>query len=141
MDANIKREIILEHYQNPLNRHRAEKEGYIKVNTNNASCIDNLDIYIKIKDGIIEDVTFEGEACAISISSTSIMIENIIGKTVEEAKKVIESFENMLNEKDYDKDILQNALVYDDIYKQNSRKNCAYLPYRGLKEALDKKNR
>lgn len=139
MNEDIKREIILEHYQNPINRKRHDEDGYIKGNTANQSCIDNLDIYLKINDGVIEDVSFEGEACAISISSTSIMIENLIGKTVEEAKEIIRNFENMINEKEYDEEKLGNALVYSDIYKQNSRKSCAYLPYRGIKEILDKK--
>ncbi|MBE6148393.1 MAG: SUF system NifU family Fe-S cluster assembly protein [Firmicutes bacterium] len=138
MDETLKREIIMEHYQNPLNRHAIEDAGYIKVNTNNASCIDNLDIYIKIDEDIIKDIAFTGEACAISISSTSIMIENLIGKNITEAKNIIDHFENMINEKDYNPEILKNALVYDQIYKQNSRKNCAFLPYRGIREALDK---
>ena len=138
MDENLKREIIMEHYQNPLNRHLVEDESYIKVNTNNSSCIDNLDVYVKVEDNVIEDIAFTGEACAISISSTSIMIENLIGKTVEEARIIIENFENMVNEKAYDESILKNALVYNEIYKQNSRKTCATLPYRGISDALDK---
>ena len=75
MDEEVKREIILEHYQNPLHRHIPGSDDYIKVNTSNQSCIDNLDIYLKIKNNIIEDIAFEGEACAISISSTSIMMK------------------------------------------------------------------
>ena len=138
MDENLKREIIMEHYQNPLNKTLIEGESYIKVNTNNASCIDNLDIYIKIENDIIKDIAFTGEACAISISSTSIMIENLIGKTIEETQNIISNFENMINEKDYDKSVLNNAVVYDEIYKQNSRKTCAFLPYRGIREALEK---
>ena len=138
MDETLKREIIMEHYQNPLNRHIIEDESYVKVNTSNASCIDNLDLYLKIEDNKILDVAFTGEACAISISSTSIMIENLIGKTIEEAKIIIENFENMINERKYDEKVLKNALVYNEIYKQNSRKTCAFLPYRGIREALDK---
>ncbi len=138
MDEEVKREIILEHYQNPLNRKKIEDEGYINVNSRNASCIDNLDFYVKIEDDIIKDIAFTGEACAISISSTSIMIENLIGMNIKDAKTYIENFSNMINEKEYDKDLRKNAIVYDNIYKQNSRKSCAYLPYRGIIEAIDK---
>ncbi|MBE6155627.1 MAG: SUF system NifU family Fe-S cluster assembly protein [Firmicutes bacterium] len=138
MDENIKREIIMEHYQNPLHRYVVEDDNYIKVNTSNSSCIDNLDLFLKINNNIIEDIAFFGEACAISISSTSIMIENLIGKTVEEAAIIIQNFDNMINEKDYDKNVLNNAIVYNEIYKQNSRKTCAFLPYRGILEALAK---
>lgn len=136
MDSNLKREIIMEHYAHPKNRIRTEDPDYLKINTNNASCIDNLDIYLKIKDQKIEDIVFDGEACAISISSTSIMITNLIGKTVSEALDYINNFEAMVDEKDYKADKLNEALVYDDIYKQNNRKNCALLPYKGVKEAL-----
>ena len=136
MNEELKREIIMEHYQNPLNRHVIEDESYIKVNTAKSSCIDNLDLYIKVEDNIIKDIAFTGEACAISISSTSIMIENIVGKTIDDALIYIENFENMVNEKEYDKELLKTGLAYDTIYKQNSRKTCALLPYKGLVDAL-----
>ena len=137
MDPELKREIIMEHYQNPINRKIINDESYIKVNTANESCIDNIDMYILIKDKIIKDICFDGEACAISISSTSIMIKNLIGKSVSEAKDYINNFINMVNEKNYDKDILNEAYVYEDIYKQSSRKTCATLPYRGILKVLE----
>ena len=137
MDPELKREIIMEHYQNPINRKIINDESYIKVNTANESCIDNIDMYILIKDNIIKDICFDGEACAISISSTSIMIKNLIGKSVKEAKDYINNFINMVNEKNYDKDILNEAYVYEDIYKQSSRKTCATLPYRGILKVLE----
>ena len=138
MDENIKRDIILEHYQNPLHRQKPNKEGYEMINTANHSCIDNLDIYVDLEKGIIKDITFTGEACAISISSTSIMIQNLIGKTIKEALDYIDNFHNMINEEEYDANLLKDATVFDEIYKQNSRKSCAYLPYRGLRELLAK---
>ena len=138
MDAELKREIIMEHYQNPLNKDKVIGDGYEKVNSANQSCIDNIDLYILIKDNIIKDICFTGEACAISISSTSIMIKNLIGKTVNEAKEYINNFLNMVNEKEYNKDLLNEGLVYEDIYKQSSRKTCASLPYRGIVEVLEK---
>lgn len=138
MDENLRREIIMEHYQNPINMHAIDDDTYIKVNTKNASCIDNLDIYVKLEDNIIKDIAFSGEACAISISSTSIMIENLIGKTLKEAKEYIDNFMNMVNEKEYNKDILNSGLCYCDIYKQNSRKTCATLPYRGMSSVIEK---
>lgn len=141
MDENLKKEIIMEHYQNPINRHIIEDDSYIKVNTRNGSCIDNLDFYIKIEDNKIIDIAFSGEACAISISSTSIMINNIIGKTIEDAKLYIDNFSNMINEKEYSEDVLGEACVYDTIYKQGNRKTCAFLPYKGLLEALETLNK
>ena len=80
MDKDIKRSIILENYQNSYNRKRHEnEENYQKINSRNISCIDNIDLYIKMNDDKIEDITFEGEACVISISSTSIMTNLLKG--------------------------------------------------------------
>ena len=135
MDEEVKREIILEHYQNPLHRHISD-DSYEKVNTNNESCIDNIDLYIDIDGDIIKDISFEGEACAISISSTSIMIQNLIGKNIKEALEYIDNFEKMTNGENYNEDLLKEANVYNEIYKQNSRKTCATLPYRGIKKVL-----
>ena len=137
MDENLKREIILENYQNPINREEVNDDRYIKVNTNNESCIDNLDIYFLIEDKVIKDIKFTGEACAIATSSVSIMIHNLIGKTVDEAVEYMNSFDNMVNEKEYDESILNEAIVYNEIYKQANRKHCALLPYLGLKKALE----
>ena len=139
MNPELKRSIILDNYQNPINRGRCDDDkDYIKQNSRNVSCIDNIDLYIKIKDNVIEDIKFEGEACVISISSSSIMSNTLIGKTVDEALEIINNYENMIEEKDYNRDILEDAIVYDDVYKQPSRKKCATLSWRGLEEVLKK---
>ena len=135
MDGETKREIIMENYMHPMNRRRSD-ESYKKMNTANSSCIDNIDIYVKFKDDVIEDITFEGEACAISISATSIMINNLIGKTKKEALEYIKEFYNMTEGKEYNSETLKEAMVYDDIYKQGNRKTCATLPFRGIEKAI-----
>lgn len=141
MDSNLKREIILEHYQHPKNRGLIDDKSYIKVNTNNESCIDEIDLMVKLKDGKIEDIRFDGEACAICTSSTSVMIDTLIGKNIEEAKDIIKSFNNMVDEKEYDSSILEQANVYDDVYKQPSRKKCALLPWWGMEKAIGKETK
>lgn len=136
MDAELKREIMLDNYLNPFNKET--KDGsYIKVNGNNVSCIDDINLFLKIEDGIIKETYFDGDACAISTSSTSIMLKNIIGKTIDEVKEYIANFEAMVYEKEYQEEILGEALVYNEIYKQESRKTCATLPYTALKKAID----
>ena len=136
MDANIKRTIMLDNYESPYNKGLLNKDGYVKKNVNNESCIDNIDLEIKIDENIIKDIRFDGEACAISTSATSIMIKNLIGKTIDEALNIINNYESMIDEREYDKSILGEAIVYDEVYKQPSRKKCALLPYRGIKEYL-----
>lgn len=136
MDEVTKREIIMENYLHPTNRRRASDITYTKTNTKNASCIDNLDIYIKFKGDVIDDIVFDGEACAISISATSIMINNLIGKTKEEAIKYINNFYHMTNGEDFDSELVGEGIVYSDIYKQGNRKTCATLPFRGLEKVI-----
>lgn len=137
MDSNMKREIILDNYSHPTNKTRENTEGYIKVNSNSESCIDNIDLYIKIEDDRIVDIKFDGEACAISTASTSIMIKNMVGKSIDEVTSMIDNFENMLNEKEYDDSNLNEAIVFDETYKQGNRKTCVTLPYTGIKKALE----
>ena len=66
MDEKLKRDIILENYQNPVNKGLTDSDGYILVNTRNSSCVDNIDVMVKVDNGIILDIRFDGEACAIS---------------------------------------------------------------------------
>ena len=137
MDPILKREIMLDNYNNPTNRGLIDDGSYIKVNTNNESCIDNLDISYKIEQGVITDIRFDGEACAISTSATSIMIKMLVGKTVEEADKIVENYHNMLEGREYDKDLLGELCVYDEIYKQPNRKRCAFLPFESFEKAVN----
>ncbi|MBQ2872572.1 MAG: SUF system NifU family Fe-S cluster assembly protein [Bacilli bacterium] len=139
MDADIKRTIILDNYQDAKNRGvPLNADGYIKINSNNQSCIDNIDIYVKLKDNVIEDIKFEGEACVIAISSTSILSDMLIGKNIEEVKTILKNYYNMIEERDYDKELLGEACVYDDIYKQPSRKTCVTLFARGIENIVSK---
>ena len=137
MESELKRTIILEHYQNPKNRGLQNKDGYLKVNTNSKSCIDQIDLEILVDNGIVKDIRFDGEACAICTSSTSIMIDILIGKKVEDALNIINNYEKMINEEEYDEKLLEEAIVYSDISKQPNRKNCALLTWQGTKKVLD----
>ena len=136
MDKELKRTIILDNYQNP-NRRKISGEEYIKINTRNVSCIDNLDLYLKVNNGIIEDASFEGEACVISISSTNILINMLIGKTKEEGIYLIDNYLKMINEEEYDREVLRDLLAFDETSKQPSRIKCATLTANGIKNFLD----
>jgi nitrogen fixation protein NifU and related proteins len=137
MNSDLKREIIVDNYQHPYHRGLVDNQDYIKINSNNESCIDNLDIMVYIENDIIKDIVFDGEACAISTSATSIMIKTFMGKSISEANKIIENYEKMVNEEPYNKDVLAELNVYEDIYKQPNRKKCALLPIKALKKAID----
>ena len=138
MDSSERRNLILKNYQDNTNRKDVEDSDYIKVNSRNASCIDNINIYIKINDDIIEDIKFNGEACVIAISSTVTLINNLIKKNIDEALNIIDNYEKMVDGLDYDSQVLNELLAFDDISKQPSRKICATLASRKIKEILEK---
>ena len=137
MNDNIRKTIILENYQNPYHRGLLNDESYDKINTNSKSCIDQIDLEIKVENYVVKDIRFDGEACAICTSSTSIMIQKLIGKNINEALKIIDNYLNMIEEKEYDGNLLEEAIVYSDIAKQPNRKNCATLTWKGTKKVLE----
>lgn len=137
MDSKLKRDLILDNYQNSANRGIPNDETYIKVNSRNESCVDNIDVAAKIENGIIEDIKFDGEACAICTSTSSVMTKELKGKTKEEAKVIIDNFERMINELPYDEEVLGELNIYNEVYKQPSRKNCTLLPMKSIKKIID----
>lgn len=140
MDENWRKTLIIENYQNPFHKGLIDSKDYIMVNNNSETCIDEINLMVKVENNKIIDAYFDGEACAICTSSCSLMIDMVIGKTVEEAKIIYNNFINMINEEKYDENILENLIVYDDIYKKPNRKMCAMLPWITLEKAIKKNN-
>lgn len=137
MDVKLKREIILDNYQNPANKGIPKDSSYKEVNSRNESCVDNITVAAKIQNGKIEDVKFDGDACAICTSASSVMTKELKGKTLDEAENLIDNFERMINEKPYDEDSLGELNIYNEVYKQPSRKRCALLPMDSIKKIID----
>ena len=138
MDNNLRREIIIDAYQNPHNRGLVDDSSYLTNKQTSESCIDNLDFMMKIEDNVVKDIRFDGEACAISTSATSIMIDTLIGKNIEEVEKILKNYYNMVQEEEYNSEVLGDLVVFDEIYKQPNRKKCALLPGVAIKAMLDK---
>jgi nitrogen fixation NifU-like protein len=136
-DPMIKREIIMDHYENPRNKGLVDDPRYIKVNMNSESCIDDIDIQILVVDNIIKDFRFDGVGCTISTASTSILSELVIDNSVEHAYEIIKNYDSMIKELAYDEELLQEAVVFKDVSKQANRIKCAMIGFNGLLELLD----
>ena len=136
MNNDLRREIILDNYNDPEYKGLVDDNSYLKVNQNSVSCIDDLDFMVKIKDNKIIDIRFDGEACAISTSASNIMSRLLIGKSINEVKKILTNYKNMIEEKDYDEKVLEDLVVYDNISKQPNRVNCALLPMKAVDKIL-----
>ena len=138
MDSNLRREIIIDNYQNPVNRKKIDDDSFVVASTISDSCIDNITLFVKFKDNVIMDIYFDGEACAITTSATSIMIKKLIGKTIDEAIVLMDNYYNMIDEKEYDEEMLGELNAYSEIYMQPNRKKCAIFPFETLKKAIKK---
>lgn len=105
----------------------------------NPSCGDEIEIEIKVEDGIINDISFIGSGCAISRASTSIMIDTIKGKDINQAKNIIHSFLNLIKKQeltDEEKLKLGDALALENISNMPARVKCATLAWHTLEEML-----
>ena len=93
---------------------------------------------VKIEDDIVKDIRFDGEACAIATSSLSIAISKLIGKTKEDALNIIDNYNKMIKGEEFDKGILEELSIYEDVGRQPARVNCATLGINGIKELIEK---
>ena len=137
MTNEMMRSIIMDHASHPEYKHVPSKEGYEKVHMNSDNCIDDLDIYLLVENNIIIDACFEGVACTISLSSTDIMCELIIGKTKEEALYMIEQYNHMMHEEPFDDEVLDEAIVFINTSKQAARIRCATIGWTAANKILN----
>ena len=138
MDNELKRSLILDNFSNPINKGLKNDSSYLKEDKNNSSCIDHFTIELKLNNNIIEEIRFDGEACAIATSSLSIAISKLIGKTKEEAIDIINNYNKMINGEEYNKEILEELIIYEDVSKQPARVKCATLGIDGILDLLKK---
>ena len=140
-------DIILEHGKSPRNfgkciGHNHEAKGY------NPLCGDQVHVYLKLNEKKnVEELTFEGSGCAISMASTSIMTELVKGKSFETAKEIINDFLNMIKSgsvmttKDLDEDQKTKIMSLSGVKQYPMRVKCATLSWHTLVSALNgKKN-
>ena len=138
-------ELILEHGKNP--RNLGKTDNFNKdAKGNNPLCGDNVHVYIKLNDQRkVEEISFEGSGCAISMASASIMTDLIKGKSDNEAKEIIEDFLGMIKE---NPDLKSNLLKDDDktklmclsgVKQYPMRVKCATLSWHTLVSAFENK--
>ena len=139
------KEIILEHGKSPRNFGKCEKYTH-EAKGYNPLCGDQVHVYLKLNDEKkVEDLTFEGSGCAISIASTSIMTELVKGKKLDVTKKIIKAFMNMIKKTDeiksYDLSDEQKTKIMSlsGVQQYPMRVKCATLAWHTLISAIDEK--
>lgn len=137
LSQEMMREIIMDHYSNPRNYREEKDESYHTVFMDSTSCIDKIYVQAKIENDVLVDVCWHGVGCAIAKSSTSIMSELLLGKTIEEANEIISNYLAMIQEKEYDPDILEEAIVFMNTSRQAARIKCATIGWNGMTQILE----
>jgi nitrogen fixation NifU-like protein len=130
------RQVIMDHYKKPRNR-GVLAENNLTINMNNPTCGDRIQLTMKVDDGIVTDVKYEGEGCSISMSSASMMTQAIKGKKVEVALKLAKIFSDMMQGKDYDEDMdLGDIEALQGVSKFPARIKCATLAWKAMEKGL-----
>ena len=137
---NIYNELIMEHSMNSYNKRKMENANILKMGKN-PSCGDEIEIEVKLNGEIIEDMAFLGHGCAISQASTSIMIDTLKGKSIKDAREIIETFIDMIkretkSEEELEK--LQDAVAFRNISHMPARVKCALLAWHTMEDILNK---
>lgn len=132
-------EVLLDHGRRPRNRRRPEHIDRC-VEGDNPLCGDNITLYLEVRDGVISDASFEGEGCAISTASASLMTEAVKGKSVAQAAELHDSFQKMLtgvNGNGANGNGIGKLAVFAGVREFPVRVKCATLAWHSLKAALD----
>ncbi|MCD8209322.1 MAG: SUF system NifU family Fe-S cluster assembly protein [Coprobacillus sp.] len=138
LSNDMMRAIIMDHSTNPSFKHEPVGDGYDKVHMHSDNCIDDIDVFLKIEGDKVVDACFTGRACAISTSSTDIMCSLIIDKSKEEALHIIDQYNKMIHEEDYDEEVLDEALAFQNTSKQAARIRCATIGWTAAQEMIKK---
>ena len=136
-DPMVLRSIIMDHYEYPRNHELQDDPQYVQKHMASESCIDDIVVQAKLAEGKIDDICFDGVACTISTASTSIMSELLKGKTKEEAQQIIDQYFAMIDGREYDEDVLQEAVAFHTVGKQANRIKCATIGWNAIQAILD----
>ena len=136
VSESMYQEIILDHYRNP--RHKGLRDGRIEVHHFNPTCGDEVTLRVDVADGVVRDVSYDGEGCSISQASTSVMTELVIGKSVDEALAVHGTFLALMQSRgtiEPDEDVLEDGIAFAGVSKYPARVKCALLGWMAWKDA------
>ena len=134
---DLYQEVIFDHNRKPRN-FRVMEDANRKVEGFNPLCGDRLTLFLKIKDGIIQDASFQGSGCAISTASVSLMTEIVKGKTEQEVMVLFEAFHKMTTGKDEDvsMEAVGKLAVLAGVREYPARVKCATLAWHTLDAAI-----
>lgn len=136
LDA-LYQDIILDHYKNPL--HKGLRDPFeAEVHHVNPTCGDEITLRVHLNNGVVEDVSYDSMGCSISQASASVMADLVIGKPVDEAMKIHETFQTLMQGKgkvEPNEDVLEDGIAFAGVAKFPARVKCALLSWMAWKDA------
>ena len=141
--SDVYNELIMEHSMNSYNKKKLENADFCEIG-HNPNCGDEITLQLKMDGDKIQDMAFSGHGCAISQASTSIMIDTLKGKTIEEAKEIIKTFIGMIkretkSEEELEK--LEDAIAFRNVANMPARVKCALLAWHTIEDILNKEGK
>ncbi len=137
---SLYQEIILDHYRAP--HHAGLREPYeAEVHHVNPTCGDEVTLRVHVADGVVEDVSYAAEGCSISQASTSVLTDLVIGKKVDDAMEIHDSFMELMQSRgkvEPDEDVLEDGIAFAGVAKFPARIKCALLGWMAWKDATAK---
>ena len=133
-------DIIMEHSMNSYNKKKLDGADFSEVG-HNPNCGDEITLEMKLEGNVISDMAFSGHGCAISQASTSIMIDTLKGKTIDEAKEIIKTFIEMIKRETTDEEDLkklEDAIAFRNVSNMPARVKCALLAWHTIEDMLNK---
>ncbi|MFF3223675.1 Fe-S cluster assembly sulfur transfer protein SufU [Nocardia suismassiliense] len=132
-------EVILDHYKHP--HHRGLREPYgAEVHHVNPTCGDEVTLRVQLDDkGDIADVSYDGQGCSISQAATSVLTDQVIGLPVQQALKVVDSYNEMISSRgtiEGDEDMIGDGIAFVGVSKYPARVKCALLGWMAFKDAV-----
>ncbi|MGV9366718.1 Fe-S cluster assembly sulfur transfer protein SufU [Amycolatopsis sp. NPDC004772] len=131
-------EIILDHYKNPHGRGLRDPFDAESFQVN-PTCGDEVTLRVKVEDGKVADVSYDGQGCSISQASTSVLTDLVVGHTIEEAFTTMDAFVELMQGKgkvEPDEDVLEDGVAFAGVAKYPARVKCALLGWMAFKDAV-----
>ncbi|MYW94790.1 SUF system NifU family Fe-S cluster assembly protein [Amycolatopsis rubida] len=131
-------EIILDHYKNPHGRGLRDPFDAESFQVN-PTCGDEITLRVKVSDGKVEDVSYDGQGCSISQASASVLTDLVVGHTLEEAFTTMDAFVELMQGKgkvEPDEDVLEDGVAFAGVAKYPARVKCALLGWMAFKDAV-----
>ncbi|ASP27987.1 FeS assembly protein sufU [Spiroplasma corruscae] len=135
-DKILLRQIIMEHYTEPDNKKLINDSNSIIQKQDSPTCSDEIDVQILFNNDLIINCRFDGTACAIATAAADILCNGLKNLNLKKSLEYLNNYHSLITGEKYDESLLEELIVFSDIFKQGNRLNCALLAADGFKKII-----